>query len=227
VPFLALATLVAVTTAFSHAAATSPTRIIFASDATDEFGEHIDLVAVDGRGRPKRVGDLGRGVHAAPSPDGHRIAYLHEEPRDDGPQLYVMNRDGTQKRRLTQLYFDLGLTPLLWSPNGRRIIFGRGGPKIGIAAADGSTVRYIRTAHAVSPDWSPDGKSIAYTTQEQTEPLFLARADGSRAAGSALDPHRGGLPMADGSSSFATGSSGSSMPEHTGHAGYGTASSRP
>ena len=176
---LALVPLVGSATASGRTDGAGSARILFASDSTAAFGEHIDVVAVDERGRLRRVDDLGPGSFAAPSPDGSHIAFLHEEADDDGVQLYVMNRDGSEKRQLTEEP-DVALAALLWSPNGRFVIFGRLGPRIGIAAADGTTVRYIDTPYAVSPTWSPDGKTIAYTTQAQTEPLYLADADGRR-----------------------------------------------
>ena len=178
---LALSALLGAAAALAGAEAPAPARILFASSTSPQFGEHIDVVAVDGRGRPRRVGDLGPGTHAAPSPDGRRVAFLHAYPGDDGMQLYVMNADGSGRRQLTETpdLSNLADSPLAWSPDGRSIAFLRLGPTIGIAAVDGSSVRYVETENAISPAWSPDGRAISYTTQAGG--LFLAGADGSNA----------------------------------------------
>ena len=187
---LGLALAAGALTGIGRSEPTASPRIVFASNATSAFGDHIDIVAVDRRGRPRRVGDLGPGVAAARSPDERRVAFLHRDVDDDGLQLYVMNWDGSDKRQLTEEpdrpdVFDF---PLVWSPDGRWIAFHRLGPTIGIAAADGSSVRYVDTGDALSPAWSPDGATIAYTTH--SDDLFLANADGTngRRVGAATSP---------------------------------------
>ena len=53
------------------------------------------------------------------SPDGTRIAFTSN--RDGNPEIYVMNRDGSNVRRLTN-HPAVDATPT-WSPNGTQIAF--------------------------------------------------------------------------------------------------------
>jgi Tol biopolymer transport system component len=66
--------------------------------------------------------------------------------------LYVMNADGSGKRRLA----DSGNFPS-WSPDGRKIAFGG----LRVVNADGSGLQ--RLTSGTLPAWSPDGRRIAFT----------------------------------------------------------------
>jgi len=90
------------------------------------------------------------------SPDGTRIAFM--SARDGNPEIYVMNVDGSNLRRLTN-HPENDATPT-WSPNSAQIAFtsGRTGqPQIYVMGADGSNVRRLTTneSWADRPTWSP------------------------------------------------------------------------
>jgi TolB protein len=98
------------------------------------------------------------------SPDRRRIAYagggiLGREG------IWVMNADGTGKRRLTRVAGDGNPT---WSPDGRRIMFRRSALAsfdLWIVPAAGGIERPFLTtpvANELDPDWSPDGNRIAF-----------------------------------------------------------------
>jgi dipeptidyl aminopeptidase/acylaminoacyl peptidase len=53
------------------------------------------------------------------SPDGKRVAYVGRT--DEGPQLFVMNADGTDAKQVTKLHSGAGGP--VWSPDGARILF--------------------------------------------------------------------------------------------------------
>lgn len=83
-------------------------------------------------------------------------------------ELYIMNLDGSQQRRLTHKKgYDSGADP---SPNGKQIAFyGRseaGHSDIFIMNRDGSGVTNLTqdAQEDYSPSWSPDGQWIAYTS---------------------------------------------------------------
>jgi TolB protein len=90
------------------------------------------------------------------SPDGTRIAFM--SGRDGNPEIYVMNIDGSNLRRLTN--HPAGDATPTWSPNSEQIAFvsdRTGTPQIYLMAADGSNVRRItmNESWADQPTWSP------------------------------------------------------------------------
>jgi TolB protein len=103
------------------------------------------------------------------SPDGQRICF--GSTRDGGSsQLYVMNRDGSGLRRLTNDRW-VNTTPT-WSPSGNQIAFvsdRTGSPQIYVINADGvGAPQRISTSetYADKPAWSPPPfNEIAYTAR--------------------------------------------------------------
>ncbi|PYQ76671.1 MAG: hypothetical protein DMG04_02905 [Acidobacteria bacterium] len=103
------------------------------------------------------------------SPDGQRICF--GSTRDGGSsQLYVINRDGSALRRLTNDKW-VNTTPT-WSPSGNQIAFvsdRTGSPQIYVINADGvGAPQRISTSesYADKPAWSPPPfNEISYTAR--------------------------------------------------------------
>jgi TolB protein len=91
------------------------------------------------------------------SPDGKQIAFM--SGRDGNPEIYAMNVDGTNLRRLTNN--PAGESSPTWSPSGSQIAFTSdrsGKAQIYVMnSADGSGVRRltVNESEADRPTWSP------------------------------------------------------------------------
>jgi TolB protein len=130
-----------------------------------------------------------------------KIAFLRDVNGARGEasyELYVMNADGSGKRRLARSLGNGGLRAApAWSPDGRKLVFaiqargsaglcdraGGCNDEIFVINADGSGLRRL-TRNAV-PDghaaWSPDGRKIAFLSWRDGTgaDVFLMNADGS------------------------------------------------
>jgi TolB protein len=89
------------------------------------------------------------------SPDGRQIAFM--SARDNNPEIYVINADGSNLRRLTN--HPAGDSTPTWSPSGDQIAFTSdrtGSPQIYVVGANGSNVQRITfdESWADRPTWS-------------------------------------------------------------------------
>jgi Tol biopolymer transport system component len=132
---------------------------------------------------------------AAPQPTPTAVEPVEEEPPaipevllpSGNREVYVMNADGTEQRRLTvdpAQHF----SPV-WSPDGRRVAFVRGSVEVEssglfVMDVDGSNLRQLTPdAGPAGIAWSPDGSAIAFTTVHGHNggypEIYLIEADGT------------------------------------------------
>ena len=116
-----------------------------------------------------------------------QIAFTSE--RDGNREIYVMDTDGGNPRRLTNSHL-VDWAPS-WSPDGRHIVFtGNGRPgdwgarggdlEIYLMDTNGSNPRRLTNnlRQDTNPAWSPDGKHIAYTsTIDRNQEIYVMDAD--------------------------------------------------
>ncbi len=123
------------------------------------------------------------------SPDGSQIIYTRSwvdkinDRRDS--EVYIMNADGSRKRRLTE-----GSSPK-WSPSGDRILFTRGSDDEGTQIfvrwmdAEGAETQVTHLENGPgNVEWSPDGTQIAFTMSVDSDhpwPISVpGRPDGAK-----------------------------------------------
>ncbi|MBN2564326.1 MAG: PD40 domain-containing protein [Candidatus Eisenbacteria bacterium] len=123
------------------------------------------------------------------SPDGEKIVFVGTE--GGASDLYITGLDGGDAVRLTDDFFDEQDPE--WSPDGRSVVFAsdRNAPAredlkrtydIFILDVESGGVRplVLTAANEQQPTWSPDGRSIAYVSDEDGSPqLHLADLDSS------------------------------------------------
>jgi len=102
------------------------------------------------------------------SPDGTKIAF--QSNRDGNAEIYVMNRDGSGIRRITNHPL-IDATPT-WSPSGNQLAFvsdRTGSPQIYVVDADGLNFRPLTVgleSYCDRPTWSPAPfNEIAYAAR--------------------------------------------------------------
>jgi len=98
------------------------------------------------------------------SPDGRRICFYSS--RDGNPELYIMNRDGSNLFRLTNHPAN-DISPT-WNPQGTQIAFTsnrRGDPQIYTISSDGTNLNSLTSERSDRATWSPLGTEIAYAAQ--------------------------------------------------------------
>lgn len=101
------------------------------------------------------------------SPDGTRIAFASN--RDGNNEIYVMNVDGSNVRRLTR-HPQIDTSPT-WSPGGTHVAFvseRSGSPNVWRVDAQGleQPVKLTNESHVDRPTWSPPPlNEIAYTSR--------------------------------------------------------------
>jgi Tol biopolymer transport system component len=121
------------------------------------------------------------------SPDGRHVAYVQSIESTSTSNLYVIDADGSGRRRLTRLPNADGPA---WSPDGKEIAFehaverGRGADIFVLELATGRLRRLTRTrVDESSPQWSPDGRQIAYEQwdlrSESSYEVFVMNTDGT------------------------------------------------
>jgi Tol biopolymer transport system component len=159
--------------------------------AFDLLGD-IYIIPVTG-GTPTRISE-GLPFETQPrfSPDGNRIAFTSD--RGGGDNIWIMNRDGSDKRQLSKEDFRL-LNQPSWSPDGRFIAAKKHfttGRSLGTGeiwlyhVSGGAGVLLVKRPNEQhqkelgEPIFAPDGRHIYYTRNITPGPIFQYAQDSNR-----------------------------------------------
>src|SRR5215217_4216450 len=180
------------------------------------YTQDIYVMNADGSGLREIADDPARDYGPAWSPDGSKIAFVsnRDAPVDaTSYDIYVTNADGTgEPIRITNQPGNE--SDLNWSPDGSKLLYVStadtpsfpnpgGDAEIYAMNPDGSGVvsrLTDNTAFDSTPDWSPDGKVIAFSSNRDGKPaIYKMNADGSGQTkidyqAPCIDPHDSDLP---------------------------------
>lgn len=111
----------------------------------------------------------GSAVDAEWSGDSSRIAFfVQASPRDDDAELWVVDADGSDARRLATVT-EGGVAELAWSPNGQTFAWTAGayeGRSLFLMPAVLGVPRAVET-NAETPVWSGDGERLAFVVDRE------------------------------------------------------------
>lgn len=143
-------------------------RIVFG-----KHGDKAEMASIKPDGTGEQV--LGEGHDPTFSPDGRRICYTGHPPAPEGGvTVYVMNWDGTEKRRVVQTSSTLGATFPNWSPDSKQIVYSfpmGAALELFVVNADGNGNRQLThfggTSVCTPSAWSPDGNWISFRKTDE------------------------------------------------------------
>jgi TolB protein len=182
-------------------------HIAFHVNVGDVLDTNFDVFVMndDGSNPINLTNSIGHDRDTMWSPDGTRIAFT--STREDpywgscgtdfvcNTQIYIMNTDGSNLRRLTNLP---GRNDgIAWSPDGTHIAFNSYAPPlfagIIIAPVNGDdTSELVSIPNGLNPAWSPDGTQIALQgpLEGSFQDIFIVNSDGNNLRNLSNDPDR-------------------------------------
>ncbi|NLE75308.1 MAG: hypothetical protein GX605_00975, partial [Chloroflexi bacterium] len=157
--------------------------VVFHSDRSGDF--EIWRMKADGSAPRQLTQSPERDIEPAWSPDGTQIVFASARDDVEDLELYVMNADGSQARRLLESQPGDDWGPR-WSPDGGAVVYQSNRDlawEIYVVQADGTgrtNLTQQAQANDSRPDWSPDGQRIVFVSdRDGDEEIYVMNADGS------------------------------------------------
>jgi TolB protein len=141
-------------------------RIVFGM-----HGDRPEMASLKPDGSDRKM--LGEGHDPTLSPDGNLICYTGHPP-EGGVTVYVMNWDGSGKRRIVPTASKFGATFPNWSPDSNRLVYSfpvGEALELFLINLDGTGQRKLTafggTSVCTPSAWSPDGNWISFRRTDE------------------------------------------------------------
>jgi Tol biopolymer transport system component len=144
-----------------------------------DIASAIFVARADGSRRRRITGARHAALSPSWSPDGRRIAYTSDAR--GGYDVYVVDRNGTNRTRLTDSRNGSGGSSPEWSPDGEQILFSRDGD-IWVMDSDGTSDARLTHGGAFGFSYSPDGSRVVFVAlnaDDRRYHLYVMNSDGS------------------------------------------------
>lgn len=145
----------------------------------------IYKIKLDGSGLTNLTNNPAADYHPSFSPDGTRIAFVSER-ENNTVEIYVMDADGTNPKRLTNSGFS---TMPSWSADSERITYFCNG--MCVLNGDGSEQKLLLNdpKFADLAAWSPDGSRITFSSSRDSNlEIYVMNSDGTQVTRLTDDP---------------------------------------
>jgi TolB protein len=151
-----------------------------------DFDSHFDIFEAnpDGSGLRRLTDAKGYDAEGSYSPDGKHIVFCSNRDGAENLELYIMDADGKNVRKLTNAPKCYNGGPF-FSPDGKRVIFRSDRKKkdhlqLYVISTDGTGERALTDddnwVHW-APYWHPHGKHIVYTAADHSNPTMRPNYD--------------------------------------------------
>jgi dipeptidyl aminopeptidase/acylaminoacyl peptidase len=165
------------------------TRLAFISEREAKKKPQLYVMPADG-GEPSRLTDVKQGAgNPVWSPDGARIAFVSKTGGWEEPEDEEEKKKSKPARVISEMKYKM---------NGEGFVYDRR-PHLFVVSAGGGEAKQITDGDSgdTNPVWSPDGKTIAFTSarhddrdHDNATDIFVVSAEGPGAPGGAGEPRR-------------------------------------
>lgn len=125
----------------------------------------------------------GSNISPSISPDGTKLAMILS--KSGSPELWVANLDGSGLKQLTRTK-GAEASPT-WSPDSKTLCYVSDDPgrptlfTVSVSGGEPSRLKVGGVVHCTEPDWSPDGRWIAFTRSAGEFTIYVVPAGGGNA----------------------------------------------